>query len=67
VTHVVNKERATPAAIGESPARWRNAPRKATNCTTMISGPGVVSASAKPSSISPGVIQCYCSTACCAM
>ena len=35
----------------------RNAPMKPTNCTTMISGPGVVSAMPRPSSISPGRSQ----------
>src|SRR5215469_8015951 len=43
-----------PATIGGSEPGCRNAARKPTNCTTMISGPGVVSAMPSPSSISPG-------------
>ena len=35
----------------------RIAPMKPTNCVTMISGPGVVSAMPRPSSISPGASQ----------
>ena len=36
------------------PPGSRQAARKPTNCVTMISGPGVVSAMPSPSSISPG-------------
>ena len=40
-----------------------HAPTKPTNATTMISGPGVVSPSARPSIICAGVSQPYVSTA----
>ena len=43
--------------IGESAPASRKAAMKPTNCTTMISGPGVVSAMPSPSSISPGFSQ----------
>ena len=46
-------ERAGDAAV-RAPPGSRNAARKPTNCSTMISGPGVVSAMPRPSSISPG-------------
>ncbi len=39
---------------------------KATNCITMMSGPGVVSARPSPSSISRAESQWKLSTACCA-
>ena len=42
---------------GGSPLDPRSAPMKPTNCVTMISGPGVVSAMPSPSSISPGASQ----------
>src|SRR6185437_16631951 len=67
VTQVVRIEPITPAAIGDEPVWWKYAPRKATNCTTMISGPGVVSAKASPSSIWPAEIQWNPPTARCAL
>src|SRR3990172_4299591 len=44
VTQTVTTEPATPAQMGESGPGSRYAPKKPTNCRTMISGPGVVSA-----------------------
>ena len=46
-----------PASIGDSAPGSRKAAMKPTNCSTMISGPGVVSAMPRPSSISPGCSQ----------
>src|SRR4051794_6932690 len=66
VTHVARRPPSVPASIGESVPGSRNAAMKPTNCTTMISGPGVVSAIPSPSSISPGCSQPNRSTACCA-
>ncbi len=57
VTQVASRPPSVPATIGESPPGSRNAAMKPTNCSTMISGPGVVSAMPRPSSISPGVTQ----------
>jgi RNA-directed DNA polymerase len=45
------------ASIGGSPPGSRDAAMKPTNCSTMIRGPGVVSAMPRPSSISPGFSQ----------
>ena len=42
------------ATHGSRSPGFRYAPRNATNCTTMISGPGVVSARPSPRTISPG-------------
>ena len=66
VTQVASNPPNTPAVSGDSEPGSRNAAMKPTNCSTMISGPGVVSAMPSPSSISPGFTQWYCSTACCA-
>ena len=52
VTQVVIAAPMTPAAIGENGAASRKAARKPTNCVTRISGPGVVSARPRPSTIS---------------
>ena len=57
VTHVVSAEPITPAATGENGAASRYAPRKPTNWVTLMSGPGSVSASPRPSTISGAVIQ----------
>src|SRR6266545_4667022 len=54
VHHVASSPPSVPASIGDSRPGSRYAPRNPTNCTTMISGPGVVSAMPSPSSISPG-------------
>jgi len=54
VTHVASKPPSVPAIIGERPPGSRYAAMKPTNCSTMISGPGVVSAMPSPSSISRG-------------
>src|SRR5262249_17495147 len=54
VHQVASSPPRVPATIGGSEPGCRNAARKPTNCTTMISGPGVVSAMPSPSSISPG-------------
>src|SRR6185312_2140287 len=59
VTQVVITAPRTPAVIGEKGAGFRNAARKPTNCVTRMSGPGVVSASPSPSTISGAVIQPY--------
>ena len=53
VTQVVSTAPNVAAASGSSAPASRYAPRKPTNCVTMISGPGVVSAMPRPSSISP--------------
>ena len=63
VTHVVSAAPMMPATIGENGAALRNAARKPTNCVTRISGPGVVSARPRPSTISGAVIQPLVSTA----
>ena len=57
VTQVVIAAPSTPAVSGENGAASRNAARKPTNCVTRISGPGVVSARPRPSTISGAVIQ----------
>jgi len=57
VTHVASSPPSVPAIIGDRPPGSRNAAMKPTNCKTMISGPGVVSAMPRPSSISPGLSQ----------
>ena len=57
VTQVVSSPPNVPAMSGDSPLASRKAPMKPTNCVTMISGPGVVSAMPSPSSISPGASQ----------
>src|SRR5215472_10003405 len=54
VHQVASSPPRVPATIGGSEPGCRNAARKPTNWTTMISGPGVVSAMPSPSSISPG-------------
>src|SRR6478735_1783387 len=66
VTQVTRSDAITAAAIGSREPGSRYAPRNATNCSTMISGPGVDSASASPCTISPAVSQPYDSTAFCA-
>ena len=54
VTQVVSdRAERPPPTQGSSAPGSRNAARKPTNCTTRISGPGVVSARPSPSSISP--------------
>src|SRR5436309_2753916 len=57
VTQVASSPPIVPASIGGSAPESRNAAMKPTNCSTMISGPGVVSAIPSPSSISPGLSQ----------
>ena len=57
VTQVVMAAPRTPAVTGENGAASRNAARKPTNCVTRMSGPGVVSASPSPSTISGAVSQ----------
>ena len=57
VTQVVIAAPSVPAASGASAPGWRHPARNPTNCSTMMSGPGVVSANASPSSMCPGVIQ----------
>ena len=57
VTQVASRPPSVPASMGESGPGSRNAAMKPTNCSTMISGPGVVSAMPSPSSISPGLSQ----------
>jgi hypothetical protein len=57
VTHVVSAEPSTAAATGENGAGSRHAPRKPTNCVTLMSGPGSVSARPRPSTISGALIQ----------
>src|SRR5262249_33953615 len=57
VTQVVIAAPRTPAVTGEKGAASRDAARKPTNWVTRISGPGVVSASPRPSTISGAVIQ----------
>ena len=52
VTQVASRPPSVPAIIGGSVPGSRNAAMKPTNCSTMISGPGVVSAMPSPSSIS---------------
>ena len=54
VTQVASSPPSVPASIGDSVPGSRKAAMKPTNCSTMISGPGVVSAMPSPSSISPG-------------
>ena len=57
VTQVASRPPSMPAVSGDSAPGSRKAPMKPTNCSTMISGPGVVSAMPRPSSISPGWSQ----------
>ena len=57
VTQVASSPPSVPAKSGESGPGCRNAAMKPTNCSTMMSGPGVVSAIPRPSSISPGLSQ----------
>src|SRR5882724_10772806 len=57
VTQVASKPPSVPAIMGASGPGSRYAAMKPTNCSTMISGPGVVSAIPRPSSISPGLSQ----------
>ena len=57
VTQVASSPPSVPASIGDRPPGSRKAAMKPTNCSTMISGPGVVSAMPSPSSISPGFSQ----------
>ena len=64
VTQTVSNEASTPATQGFRAPGSRKAPRNATNWTTMISGPGVDSARARPWTISPGASQPYTCTAC---
>ena len=52
VTQVVSSAPSSPASSGSRSPGLRYAARNATNCTTMIRGPGVVSASARPRTIS---------------
>ena len=67
VTQVVSAEPITALATGEKGSGARNAARKPTNCVTLISGPGRVSARPRPSTISGALIQPWFSTASCAM
>ena len=67
VTQVVSAAPSKPATSGENGAALRKAARKPTNCVTRISGPGVVSARPRPSTISRAESQPWVSTACCAM
>ena len=57
VTQVASRPPSVPASRGASAPGSRKAAMKPTNCSTMISGPGVVSAMPSPSSISPGASQ----------
>jgi hypothetical protein len=57
VTHVASSPPSVPATSGLKAPGSRNAAMKPTNCSTMMSGPGVVSAMPRPSSISPGPSQ----------
>ena len=57
VTQVASKPPRVAASIGGSPPASRKAAMKPTNWTTMINGPGVVSAMPSPSSISRGSTQ----------
>src|SRR5712671_664655 len=57
VTQVASSPPSVPASIGDSVPGSRKAAMKPTNCSTMISGPGVVSAMPSPSSISRGPSQ----------
>jgi hypothetical protein len=57
VTQVVIAAPSTPAVTAENGAASRNAARNPTNCVTRMRGPGVVSASPSPSTISGAVIQ----------
>ena len=66
VTQVVSSPPRVAASSGGRPPASRSAPMKPTNCVTMISGPGVVSAMPSPSSISPGASQPKFCTASCA-
>ncbi len=66
VTQVVSSDRAR-LPHRQTVRLVPNASMKATYCTTMISGPGVVSANASPSSISPAVTHANHSTARCAI
>ena len=57
VTQVASSPPRVPARSGLNEPGSRKAAMKPTNCSTMISGPGVVSAMPRPSSISPGASQ----------
>ena len=57
VTHVTRIDASVPARNGLIAPGSRKAPMNPTNCTTWMSGPGVVSAIPSPSSISPGASQ----------
>ena len=57
VTHVVIKAPSVAATIGLSVPGCVQPPIKPTNCRTIISGPGVVSANPSPSIICPGFSQ----------
>ena len=67
VTQVVIAAPSSPATSGVNGAASRKAAMKPTNCVTRINGPGVVSASPSPSTISDADSQWCASTACCAM
>jgi hypothetical protein len=64
VTQVATMLAYSAASGGANGTASRQAARKATNCSTWISGPGVVSASPSPSTISAGLSQPWASTAC---
>src|SRR5262245_5062189 len=57
VTQVASKPPSVPASMGGSEPASRKAAMNPTNWSTMINGPGVVSAMPRPSSISPGLTQ----------
>ena len=57
VTHSVSAVAASPPALPDSAPGARKPVRKPTNCSTRISGPGVVSARPSPASISCGASQ----------
>jgi hypothetical protein len=57
VTQVTSSVASTAATHGSSSPGARYALSSATTCTTMISGPGVVSADARPRTISRGPNQ----------
>jgi hypothetical protein len=67
VTQVVIAAPSRLATSGVNGAGARKAAMKPTNCVTRMSGPGVVSASPRPSTISGALSQPCCSTACCAI
>ncbi len=66
VTQSVSIEPAMPPVMPDTGPGERYPARKPTNCSTRISGPGVVSARPRPASISCGDSQWYASTASCA-